>query len=249
MIMQNTRFDGRTTFIVIGAVVLQFVLIFARIDFGWAQVSQREIPIPGNPQNPKSRTAPPAEGYQTLVLPPMVGPELPLAAPALKLPQLSSAFVGCWEGEPEDFDSEGADPGLFRVGSPGRMVFCYSQNYIGVPEFDLRIRPAARAVDLALHLGLGFSTLKAHGIHTDVYSVSASRIHARTKLLLLVTEHWLYLIPRRTEQPGIVDWFATLTAPDSLLLQARELFFADGHRAWGTLHGEFHRIPQRVDVH
>src|SRR5262249_20077061 len=60
-------------------------------------------------------------------------------------------------------------------------------------------------------------------IRTDIYPISASRIHARTKLVLFVTQHWLHLIPTRTEQPGIVDWFASMTAHETLLRQASEV--------------------------
>jgi hypothetical protein len=178
----------------------------------------------------------------TLVLPPLVGPELPPAPPVIRLPQLPSSFLGCWEGDPGRFDVVQTDAGLVDIGAPGKIIFCYDEHTLRIPEAQVRIHLAARAVDWLMHLGLGYSTFAAHGISTDIYGITPTAIHGRTTLALTQTEHWLYFIPSRTEQPSQVDWVATLTGPDTAVMQADQVIINNGFKMWGTWHGTFRRM-------
>ena len=91
-----------------------------------------------------------------------------------------------------------------------KIVFCYYQNRIEVPEADVTISAKARVLDWLMHLGLGFSTFKAHGISTNIFSVTPVSIHARTQLDIVMTDHLLYLIPKHTDEPSEVDETFTL---------------------------------------
>jgi hypothetical protein len=98
-------------------------------------------------------------------------------------------------------------------------------------------------LDWVLHLGLGFSSFKAHGTSTDIYAVDATRIHARTQLVVLLTDHWL-VFSNYHDEPSQVDWYATPLAPNTLLLQASQIITLDGLNMWGTGHGTFHRLAE-----
>jgi hypothetical protein len=63
--------------------------------------------------------------------------------------------------------------------------------------------------------------------------------------MIIQTHHWLYVIPSRTEQPSQVDWFITLTASDTALVQASQVIANSGLNMWGTWHGTFHRIADK----
>jgi len=178
----------------------------------------------------------------TLVLPQLIGPELPPSPTPLVLPTLPSAFFGCWQGDPGAFDSLASDAGIVDLGVPGKITFCYHDHTIEVPEANIKVTAGGRALDLLMHLGLGFSTFLAHGVSTDVFAVTSTQIHARTTLAVVQTEHWLYVIPAHTEQQSQVDWIATLVGPDLVLLNAQQVISNSGLRLWGTWHGLFHRI-------
>jgi hypothetical protein len=61
------------------------------------------------------------------------------------------------------------------------------------------------------------------------------------------TEHWLYVIPSRNDQPSEVDWLVTLTAPNSTLVQGRQVISVSGLKMWGAWHGTFHRIVDEIN--
>jgi hypothetical protein len=178
----------------------------------------------------------------SLELPILTGPQLPLPPPTLTLPEVPSPFLGCWEGNPGAFDTVANDAGVVDIGAPGRIVFCYRHHSIEMPEAQIKIGVKGHVLDVLLHLGLSFSTYKAQGVSTSVFAVTPTQIRARTTLVVIQTEHWLYVIPSRTEQPSEVDWLATLTAPDSTMVQGRQVIVTGGLRIWGAWHGTFHRI-------
>jgi hypothetical protein len=109
------------------------------------------------------------------------------------MPELPSVFLGCWQGDPGAFDSSGGGFGF--LGAPGKIVFCYSARSITVPEAEVRITPVGHVADWIEHLCLGYRSFKAHGISTDIYSITPTRIHGRTQLSVTATDHWLYFIP------------------------------------------------------
>jgi hypothetical protein len=185
----------------------------------------------------------------TLVLPKLEGPRLPPAPPAIESPNIPYSFRGCWEGDPDGFDWVATDPGLIAfgghgmaVGGPGKITFCYSEHQISVPNAEVRISVAVHALDVLSHLGLGFSTFAAHGISTDLYAITPTRMRARTDLVVVQTDHWLYVIPAHSGWPSEVDWTARLTGPDAVLIEAQQIILNSGLRTWGGWHAVFHRV-------
>jgi len=67
-------------------------------------------------------------------------------------------------------------------------------------------------------------------------------MRARTKLVVVLTDHLLYLIPVHTGEPSEVDWTARITGPDTLLLEAEQIIVTSGLRMWGGWHATFHRV-------
>jgi hypothetical protein len=130
------------------------------------------------------------------------------------------------------------------IGEPGRIVFCYRRHSIEVPEAEVNIGFKGHVMDWMLHLGLGFSTFKAHGVKTQVFGLTPTEIHARTELVITQTEHWLYVIPSKSDQPSEVDWLVTLTAPDTTTVQGRQVISVSGLNMWGSWHGTFRRITE-----
>jgi len=209
--------------------------------------SEEAVPVVPRQQAPAMNPAQPAQpqiqgNQNALELPPMEGPHLSPAPAPLEAPSIPSAFLGCWEGDPGGFDWVATDPGLLAVGSPGSVTFCYSEHEVTVPAAQVRISAGGHALDVLGHLGLGFSTFAAHGISTDVYAVTPTRMRARTKLVVVLTDHLLYLIPVHTGEPSEVDWTARITGPDTLLLEAEQIIVTSGLRMWGGWHATFHRV-------
>ena len=68
------------------------------------------------------------------------------------------------------------------------------------------------------------------------------KLKAKTDLSITQTEHWLYLIPSKTEQPSQILWVASLISPDTLLIKADQVIVNQGLHMWGTWHGIFTRM-------
>jgi hypothetical protein len=175
---------------------LSFTLGMRNVTLALAQQEPSVIPrqtgseVPGRQDN----------GANTLTLPEVWRPtkEVPLPAPppVVSNPKIPSVFIGCWEANPGAFDEVTyTAPLYFQIGAPGKVVFCYQEHIVEVPEASIYISPLKRAEDIAINLGLGFETYKAHGISTDVYQVSLTHIRARTTLQLDITFHFLLLFP------------------------------------------------------
>ncbi|GEM_PF-5998903 len=208
-----------------------------------APVASDELPS-ALPQGVPSTTVAPPESEDTLVLPPMPRPELAPAPPAIESPEIPAGFLGCWQGEPADFDSVSNSAGIVNIGSPGKITFCFDGHSIEVPQAEIKVTPKAHVLDLLVHFGLAYSTYEARGIRTDVYSVTPVMIHARTTLVTIDTTHWMYSIPVRTDEPGVVDSIITLPAPDRLLLRSRMIMSIGNTTTWGTWHAWFHRVDR-----
>ena len=125
------------------------------------------------------------------------------------------------------------------IGTPGKIVLCYYQNRIEVPEADVIINAKGRVLDLLLHLGLGFSTYKAHGVNTDIFSMTQTSIHARTRLDIVMTQHWLYVIPTHTDEPSQVDEIFTLKTPEHGLSTSATSYILSGAENVGDLARRF----------
>ncbi len=177
-----------------------------------------------------------------LVLPPLSGPEFPAAPPRIETPVIPSAFIGCWQGEPGGFDSVATTAGVVDIGTPGKTTFCFDGHSVEVPEAQVRVSAKAHALDILVHLGLGYSTYDAHGVQTDIFSIDPGRIYARTTLVIIDTTHWLYVIPMRTPQPAAAEEIVTLVGTDTLLVRARMIVAFGGLKMWGTWHAYFHRV-------
>ncbi len=194
---------------------------------------------------------PGAQPSQALSMPqvwrPTVEQPLPPAPPALTAPVVPASFVGCWKGSPDGYDSYtwlSHSPNFYRVGSPGETVFCYRNNTIEIPHAKVYISPARRGLDIALNLGLSYTTFDAHSIHTDIYSITPTRIYARTQLTLAAEGHVFFLFPVHVaDEPVIEDAVGTLVAPDTILVESREVLYIESepvHSA--TWHANFKRI-------
>ncbi len=188
-----------------------------------------------------------APDQSSLELPVLNGPQLPPPPATLPLPEVPSPFLGCWEGNPGSFDTLATDVGIVGIGAPGRIVFCYHHHSIDVPEAKVTIGVKGHVLDLLIHFGLAFSTYNAHGVSTSVFAITPTQIRARTTLVIVQTEHWLYVIPSHTEQPSEVDWQATMTAPDTTVVQGRQVIFTNGLKMWGAWHGTFHRLTDETN--
>lgn len=176
---------------------------------------------------PQSQIQPNVPTTNTLELPPLFGPHLPPPSPAIpplevKLP---SAFLGCWQGNPGMFDTIHTDNSMMvDVGSPGKSVFCYAvDNKIEIPYAEVTINAKGRALDVIGHLGLGYSSFVAHSLNSDVYNIAPTEVRAETDLSITQTDHWLYVIPSKSEQPSQILWVASLISPDTLLIKADQV--------------------------
>lgn len=193
---------------------------------------------------PQGRAQSKIQGDQSpLVLPRLTGPVLPPPPPAVKAPQIPPAFQGCWEGDPGEFDWVKTDTGVVAIGAPGKITFCYSDREITVPLAEVRISVGARALDWAMHLALGYRTFVAHGIKTDIYAITPTQMRGRTDLVLINTDHWLYLFSTESKSESQVDWIATDTGAESIKVQAEQVLKTPtGLHLWGGWHAVFHRL-------
>jgi hypothetical protein len=204
--------------------------------------------VPGHPM----REIPGAQPSQSLSLPqvwhPTVAQPLPPAPPVLVAPVIPAGRIGCWKGRPDGYDSYTwltRNPLIYRIGSPGEMVVCFRNNTAEVTHAKVYISPAKRALDIVLQLGLSYTTFDAHSIHTDIYSITPTKIHLRFQLTLKGDAHLLFLFPVHVlDEPVVEDVIATPIAPDTALVEAREVLYLQGepvHSA--TWHAYFKRIP------
>ena len=150
---------------------------------------------------------------------------LPPTPPPLIKPELPASFIGCWVGDPRHFDRvyELSNIG-FQMGEPGRIEFCYYAEQITIPQAAVRISPAKRVLDFLSNLALSFDTFSAHSTNTEVYSLTAGEIRARTWLDIEETGHFLFAVPyHASSQSSVVDWDAKLAAPNICVVNALQL--------------------------
>lgn len=208
---------------------------------------------PGQPEVPghPALVIPGAQPSQALSMPqvwhPTVEQPLPPAPPALPAPVITAGYLGCWKGSPSGYDSFTwltHNSLLYNVGSPGEMVVCFRNNTAEVTHAKVYISPAKRALDIALQLGLSYTTFDAHSIHTDIFSITPTQIHLRFQLTVEAKAHVLFLFPVHTlDEPVTADVVATPVAPDTALVETREVLYIQGevvHSA--TWHAYFNRI-------
>jgi hypothetical protein len=224
------------------------VLAFAAFTINAEADPQQEFVPPPSSQGKQLLAQPPSD--PVLELTPLTGPQLPLAPPALTKPEIPLPFIGCWEGNPHRFDSIVSSLGTVTVGSPGRIVFCYQQNQIEVPQAEITFGAAEWAKNVAAHLGLGFTQVKVDQpkISTEIYAITSTQMHTRTIIPLKITDYVLWVVPLVPYREVLVDeelvsWRASdARVPDALLVQARqELAMGPMHsvRSW---HADFHRV-------
>jgi hypothetical protein len=182
----------------------------------------------------------------TLELPQLQGTELPPAPPVLREAVIPSAFLGCWTGNPERFDSVDSSRGTVTIGAPGRIVFCYRHDRIDVPEAEIAFSPADWALNVASHMGLGITTVTVDTpeIRTDIYAITATQIRSRTFVPTNVTERVLYLLPVARRETLVEEELVTLVDSATLLVQARQALELPGSRSIRTWHAYFHRMGQ-----
>jgi hypothetical protein len=228
-----------------------------------AQTSSGEIRSQSEP-SPEISQSPAAQGSATLELPPNAAqtgvagdsllelpsrwnptPAKPLGSPppALADVTIPDPFIGCWKGTPPDWDETHVFRG-FVIGSPGEIEFCYGKKQIDVPEARVAVTGMRRALEVALNLGLAYSTFTARGIHTDVFGVSESKIHGETTLTVEHKLHLLHLVPvDAPDQRSLVEWSAAIVAPDELMMRARQvIYWRDVPLFAAAWHCDFHRV-------
>jgi len=198
-----------------------------------------------NPSGSQLLEVPPAAAGEDsgglLQIPQLATPEIPSMPLPLQSPVIPPGFTGCWTGNPGGFDRVATDKGNV-VGTPGQIYFCYGNHAIKFQSADIVISPQARAGDIARHLGLGYTTLKAKGIKTDVYLVTADTLRSRSYIDIEVTDHLLYLIPIKFHEHMVEDEVSKLAGPNMLTIYARFVLTAPQQHMWGTWHADFHRV-------
>ncbi|HVA76894.1 MAG TPA: hypothetical protein VNF27_03320, partial [Candidatus Binataceae bacterium] len=168
-------------------------------------------------------------------------PEMPRMPPALRSPAIPPGFVGCWNGDPGGFDRVATDRGDV-VGTPVQIYFCYGNHAIEFQSADIVISPRARARDIAHQLGLGYTTLMARGIKTEVYLVTADTLRSRTDVDVEGIEHLFYLVPIKFHEQMVEDEVSKLVGPNMLTIHACFVLTAPQQHMWGTWHAYFHRV-------
>ncbi len=225
------------------------------------QSQQAEPTLPSSAVTPTGQT--PMSGDQSVVIPgaqpspamdvpqvwhATIEQPLPPAPPVMPDPVIPASFVGCWKGNPGDWDERtrlpSANPLGYNIGAPGEIIFCYRNNTIEVPRAKVYISPAKRILDLALNLGLNYNTASAHSISADLYSISPTTIHSRTRLTVVIRGHIFLLFPiDYLSEPIIDDETATLVASDVVRVEGRQVLFLQGAPQYSaTWHANFSRI-------
>jgi hypothetical protein len=170
---------------------------------------------------------------------------LPPVPPVMPNPIIPANFVGCWKGNPGRYEEfTWLAGGYYNIGVPGEIVFCYRNNTIEVPQAKVYISPAKRALDLAMNIGLNYNTATAHSVSTEIYSITPAKIHAHTRLTVVLTAHLFLILPIDVaDEPVVEDSTGTLVAPDRVLIESREVLYSQGQPIRSaTWHAYFHRI-------
>ena len=168
----------------------------------------------------------------------------PVTQPLAEI-EIPDAFIGCWRGRPNGFDRVYFfSPDIEQIGEPGDITFCYRKHSVEVPRAEVYISPAGRARDLTLSLGLAHQSFTAHGIKTDVYSVNAAALRARTTLDVDPTLHLFHVIPMQlAPEPSQVDWHAAVIDAQTIRIEAYQVLWAYGKPMFSaTWHADFARI-------
>ncbi|HUA33045.1 MAG TPA: hypothetical protein VMA09_05530 [Candidatus Binataceae bacterium] len=232
---------------IFSALALAFVPIGAAAQYQYDV--PRPAPSPALPgfQGGNTLERPPAgQGGNILELAPAQGAKLPPAPAPLTNIEIPSAFVGCWEGTPDGFDSVVNSRDGFTIGQPGRIVFCYRPNRIDVPVATLNLGKNGWLKDIALNYGLGLTVLKVDEarIESKVYAVTPTQIHARTFVPLKGVELMLWVVPIPFHQTLTDEEIATLKDTNTVSVTARQqLVLGSGFESLRTWHADFHRVP------
>ncbi len=169
---------------------------------------------------------------------------LPPVPPPLVKPKMPASFIGCWVGDPGHFDRVYELSNIsFQVGEPGPIEFCYYAEQITIPQAEVRISLANRALDFLSNLALSFDTFSAYSTNTDIYSLTTGEIRARTWLDIEETGHFLFVVPyHASSQSSVVDWDAKLAAPNICIVNALQLVTMGQTSLFtATWHGTFRR--------
>jgi hypothetical protein len=201
--------------------------------------------LPGGQYQPPP--LPPPE--QTLVLPPQWRPTQsePMPPESARVTEIDVAagFIGCCKGRPNGFDEVFPFTwvGRMRIGEPGEITFCFQPHQVDVPNAEVYVPPHMRALEVAMNLGLGYTTFRAHGIKTVIYSMSPGAMHGRTTVDVDPTAHLLFVIPiKGAPQPSQVEWKAILVDRDTVHVNAYQVLWFSGQLVLGgTWHADFTR--------
>ena len=227
-------------FLAISAIITLSFLASAHAQY------QNEF-TPAVPSDLATPSAPPS-GMNMLELAPARGPRLPPAPPPLENVEIPSPFIGCWEGNPNGWDTVVDSFGGFTVGKPGRIVFCYRPTRIDVPTAAVAMGATDWMKDVAGHLGLGITIPKvdATGIRTTIYAMTPTQIQARTYVPLKGVELLFWVIPLSINQGATDEEIATLKDQDTISVVARQELIAPGMESLRYWHADFHRIPEPI---
>jgi hypothetical protein len=169
----------------------------------------------------------------------------PVPAPLAEL-TVPDPFTGCWQGRPDGYDTFYNLQPAFHAGQPGLVTFCSHKHEIDADAYVV-VPAKLRALEVALTLGLGYTSFHCHGLQTDVYSVSPTTMRGRTTLAVVRSFRLLYVLPiPLPSQPTKVDWKVTLTGPDALRVEAYQVvYLSDAPSFAGTWHADFTRSAEK----
>jgi len=176
-----------------------------------------------------------------LRLPKLSQPVLPQMAPPSEPLEIPQAFFGCWEGTPGGIDTLVADPGIRTSIRLGRIVFCFSQDSITVPDIDISLVAEHGMLDFILsHLGLGYSRSRVLDVKSQVFRVNGNQILTRTTITFEMTESWIYKLPTTHRQLVTEEELATIVGPASMFVSGQQFMEISGSRCAADWHASFH---------
>jgi hypothetical protein len=221
------------------------VCVLWAIGCGLLGMGQSQLTIPA----PAAASSKVSGANGALELPHLRGTELPPAPPVLRENVIPSLFLGCWTGNPGRFDSVVSTGNTFTIGAPGRIVFCYRHDHIDVPEAGMAFSPGDWALNVALHLGLGITTvaIDTPEIRNEIYAITPTQIHSRTFVPTNITDRILYLLPIVRREILVDEELVTLIDSRTLLVEARQALELPNRRRVRTWHAYFHRTRRESD--
>jgi hypothetical protein len=170
-------------------------------------------------------------------------PELPAAPPPIASPIIPPGFIGCWSGDPGNWDWFQKHLGLRDFGAPGPIVICFTHDAVEFRSEHFHLTHQALMREIGGQLGLGDLKFHARGVKSEALLARGNAIRTRSKIDLIGTEYLLYFIPISKGHETIYeDEVFQLLGPNRMLVHAR--FVSNIYELFqlGTWHAYFHRV-------